>query len=430
MTGPEPTGSCQVSLLVPHPRRLAVLIADAGSRSGPRTPPRLPTLRVDGDEPLLSEILDSIDVVDATQIPPLRLVATSPPAADPEAGENDELALLVEFDTALGDAPAGCTWLDLDAEAIARLEPETARAAVASWARERAEGWSPLRPQWSYPGWFADASSWLVDQMAADGRPALSAPKVHQLWGLSVVLLAPSSDGNVFFKCSAEVFRHEAAATQALAQRTPELVPDVVAVDAARGWLLMRDFGAAGLGDQDRSLWHEGLVAHARIQRSWLGRTDELVAHGLPVRSLTDLAARVEAIQDDTALLGRMPAEMREQWLETAPALATCCRRLDEIGPAPTLVHGDLHPWNVAHGPSATRVFDWTDAAVSHPFVDLATYVFRTDDPAVRRRLVDAYVSAWSTVMARSRRFARGRASAWSSVRSTRCRRTVPCFPR
>lgn len=183
MTGPEPTGSCQVSLLVPHPRRLAVLIADAGSRSGPRTPPRLPTLRVDGDEPLLSEILDSIDVVDATQIPPLRLVATSPPAADPEAGENDELALLVEFDTALGDAPAGCTWLDLDAEAIARLEPETARAAVASWARERAEGWSPLRPQWSYPGWFADASSWLVDQMAADGRPALSAPKVHQLWG-------------------------------------------------------------------------------------------------------------------------------------------------------------------------------------------------------------------------------------------------------
>jgi hypothetical protein len=43
-----------------------------------------------------------------------------------------------------------------------------------------------------------------------------------------------------------------------------------------------------------------------------------------------------------------------------------------------------------------TRIFDWTDAAVSHPFVDLATYVFRTDDVGVRRQLVDAYVDAWS----------------------------------
>src|SRR4029079_16854616 len=61
------------------------------------------------------------------------------------------------------------------------------------------------------------------------------------------------------------------------------------------------------------------------------------------------------------------------------------------------LVHGDFHPWNVVHGPRTTRVFDWSDAAVSHPFLDLATYVFRTKDLAVRRGMVDAYVAAWST---------------------------------
>ncbi len=93
-----------------------------------------------------------------------------------------------------------------------------------------------------------------------------------------------------------------------------------------------------------------------------------------------------------------MPPDLRERWLATAPTLVESCRRLDEIGPGPTLVHGDFHPWNVAFGPGGTtRVFDWTDAAVSHPFVDLATYVFRTQDVAVRRRLVDAYVDAWST---------------------------------
>ena len=102
---------------------------------------------------------------------------------------------------------------------------------MASWARERAEGWSPLRPQWSHPGWFARASTWMVEQMAADGRPVVGAPRHHQLWGLSVLLRASSADGDVFFKCSADAFRHEAVVTQALAERMPELVPEVIAVD-------------------------------------------------------------------------------------------------------------------------------------------------------------------------------------------------------
>ena len=388
MTEPEPAESCHVTLLVPHPGRIAVLVADSDSAS-------LPTLRMNSAEPSLPEMLALVDVVDTSTAAVLRLVMTS--AADADDGEDGE-TFLVEFEAASTDPPAGWAWQDLDARVIARLEPATSRAALASWARERAEGWSSLRPQWSHPGWFARASSWIVDQMAADRLPVVATPRQHQLWGISVVLSATSADGNVFFKCSAEAFRHEAVATQALAGMMPELVPEVIAVDGARGWMLMRDLGAAELGDQDESLWSEGVVAHAGIQRLWLGRSEELVALGLPVRSLADLAAQVGAMTQDTALLGRMPPELRERWLATEPMLVESCRRLDEIGPGPTLVHGDFHPWNVAFGPATTRVFDWTDAAVSHPFVDLATYVFRSQDLAVRRRLVDAYVDAWSMV--------------------------------
>ena len=204
------------------------------------------------------------------------------------------------------------------------------------------------------------------------------------------------TDGSAFFKCSAEIFRHEAVVTRALAERMPGAVPEVIAVDAEQGWLLMRDFGATSLGEQDQSLWSEGLVAHADIQQSWLGRTEELMALGLPNRKLSDLALQVEQLAEDRTLMDRMPADLREQWLAAAPDLAKSCRRLDEIGPGPTLIHGDLHPWNVAHGPGVTCVFDWSDAAVSHPFVDLATYVGRTDDSDVRRRLINTYVEAWS----------------------------------
>jgi hypothetical protein len=353
----------------------------------------LPTVSLADAEPRVSEMLAAADVLDSDTTVVLRTVMTSSSASS----EQIAVALLVECD-AIGAAPApGWAWLELDAQAIARLEPETSRAAVAWWARERADGWSPLRPAWSRPGWFARASTWMVEQMAAVGRPAVGAPRQHQLWGLSVVLRAPSADGAVFFKCTIDLFRREAALTQALARLMPDAMPEVLAVDELQGWLLMRDLGAPELGEQEESLWYQGIVTHAGLQRSMLSRTDELVRLGLPVRSLADLATWVAELSADAALLARMPGELRERWLATSPALVESCLRLDAIGPGPTLVHGDLHPWNVVHGRGTTRVFDWSDAAVSHPFVDLATYIFRTEDISARRGMVDAYIDAWST---------------------------------
>ncbi len=403
MSHPEPAAHCQVSLLVPHPRRTAVLVADDRTSletPTPRRQLRLPTFQLPSGEPSLPEILASVDVLDTDTTAVLRTVMTSVGDADPgDPGERGEATIVVEFDAGVDDPPPGWTWMDLDADAIVRLEPESAQATLASWARERVEGWSPLRPAWSRPGWLARASAWMVEQLAANGRPAVDAPRQHQLWNVSVVLRAPSESGDVFFKCSGEIFRHEAATTQALAARMPTLVPEVIAVDAARGWMLMGDLGAAELGDQDEGLWHEGLLAVAGIQRLWLGRTDELIDLGIPVRSLTDLAAQVEEMTGDTVLLERMSADLRASWLATVPTLVESCRRLDELGPGPTLVHGDFHPWNVVFGTDGARVFDWTDASVSHPFMDLATYVFRSRDVSVRRRLVDAYLATWAAEM-------------------------------
>jgi aminoglycoside phosphotransferase (APT) family kinase protein len=81
------------------------------------------------------------------------------------------------------------------------------------------------------------------------------------------------------------------------------------------------------------------------------------------------------------------------------PELASACNRLDEIGPDPTLVHGDLHPWNVAVGAGGPIVYDWSDAAVGHPFIDLPVFVRRAEDPAVRRTLRSAYLARWSDVL-------------------------------
>ncbi len=50
--------------------------------------------------------------------------------------------------------------------------------------------------------------------------------------------------------------------------------------------------------------------------------------------------------------------------------------------------------------PDGPLLFDWSDAAVAHPFLDLAVYVTRTKDIAARRALRDAYLEAWADVLA------------------------------
>ena len=62
-----------------------------------------------------------------------------------------------------------------------------------------------------------------------------------------------------------------------------------------------------------------------------------------------------------------------------------------------TLVHGDLHPGNVARLDGELAYFDWTDACVAHPFFDLHSLQWQKDE-ATRAALLDAYLGAWEGV--------------------------------
>jgi hypothetical protein len=240
----------------------------------------------------------------------------------------------------------------------------------------------------------------MLEQMDTNGlHDAEPATLVH-MWGVSVVLSSRSPDGRAFLKCSCSIFRQEGGLTALLAERTPDLVPEVLAVDHNEGWLLMRDLAGTGLGARPPQDWAAGLTAHATLQHAWQGRTGPLLDAGAPVRPLDELAAWVRGLSGDDDLMHRLGPDLRAAWDAACPALADSCLRLAEIGPPMTLVHGDLHPWNVSVDDSGVRIFDWTDAAVSHPFVDLVTYVLRAPDEATRRALLDGYLARWTDQLA------------------------------
>jgi aminoglycoside phosphotransferase (APT) family kinase protein len=67
--------------------------------------------------------------------------------------------------------------------------------------------------------------------------------------------------------------------------------------------------------------------------------------------------------------------------------------------------HGDLHLGNVAQGSRGYLFFDWTDASVANPVLDLLTFFHEDEEEAegpLRDRLRDAYLSEWTAFEASS----------------------------
>lgn len=382
-------GECTIVVLVPHPSRRA-LLASAPAEWSSDAVARLPTVALDRDF-TTSTCLTAIEALLGVQPRALRI--------DPRRRDTDGEPTLVIVDLeAFGpDAPSPYAWTDWATLPLGSLEPPELREALPRWMGRRELGPTAGDPPWSVPGWFERASGWMVERMAELRTPAFEAPRIVYLWGISIVLRAPSALGPVFLKCSTPVFAQEARVTALLAGATPDLVTRVAAIEPDEGWLLMRDHGERTLGDGAPETWAPGLEVHARIQAAWAGREQELIDAGAPVRSLAALAAALPTFADLEPMNTELTGDDRAVWNDSIAAFVAACERLDAIGPAPALVHGDLHPWNVADAPDGPRVFDWTDAAISHPFLDLAVYATRPADHALRHALRDAYLAHWAT---------------------------------
>jgi aminoglycoside/choline kinase family phosphotransferase len=243
----------------------------------------------------------------------------------------------------------------------------------------------------------------MRDRLTAESRPATGEVRVMYLWPLAIVLRAPTASGPCFLKCAARTFPHEAAITAALAGRTPWGVPEVIAVEPAQNWLLMGDLGEDALGAKPADAWADGAARLAELQRAWVGSTDALLAAGALRRTPAALADDVPGLLDVGGLGGRLRSDIRADWATAVPRLVEACHRLAELPIPETLVHGDFHPWNVVRTPDGLVVFDWSDGAVGHPFVDLATTLIRTPDLAIRRAIADRYLEAWPELPAAER---------------------------
>ena len=249
---------------------------------------------------------------------------------------------------------------------------------------------------WTTPEWLAEATAWIGEHATVTGE--IEQP--HVRWW-STVLRVPTADGDLYFKAVAPVHRYEIGLTALLAELQPGRVPDVVAADTERGWMLMGD-GGIRLRElvatpADLYHWQKLLPEYARLQMDVAPHAEGLLGLGVPDERLSVLPQHLAELLDLRP--AGLSAEERERLVAAVPRVEGMCRELAGYGIPETIQHDDLHDGQVFVQDGRYRVFDWGDSCVSHPLhsltVTLRAIAWKLDlepgGPEIHR-LRDAYI--------------------------------------
>jgi aminoglycoside phosphotransferase (APT) family kinase protein len=253
------------------------------------------------------------------------------------------------------------------------------------------------RPAWFRAGWYDEADAWIDHELAARGRARTGASVPVKVWSLSAVLRVPCDPEPVWFKASCRHFHAEPALTQLVVDMLPEHAPPVIAADVDRAWLLMEDMTGADEDYEDAPPSGLGLAAArivATLQLRSLDHLGEIESAGVPLRGLAETLRGFDEVLDGSIELDALTPEELAAARGCRDEVHAVVGELDAAGIPETLIHGDLHPGNVAHHQDALMFYDWSDAAVSHPFLDVV-HLLRSIREDERDAAREAYAEVW-----------------------------------
>ena len=267
---------------------------------------------------------------------------------------------------------------------------------------------------WHNLEWQAQAHAWIRVEVSRQNIEIIGEIEQPHVYPWSTVMRVPTSEEVLFFKATAAETAYESALTQRLARFHPDCMPELLAVDTSRGWMLMRDGGehlrASIRPTQDVTPWTPVIIRYADLQIGLANHVPEILALGIPDHRLAALPQLYkQLLLNQPSLMidqekGLTSTEVK-QLHELAPRFEQICASLAAYGIPESLNHGDFHDGNVLLKNGRITFFDWGDANVTHPFVTLRTFfvsmeiALKLDDYAPPTQemlaLLDRYLGPW-----------------------------------
>jgi hypothetical protein len=224
---------------------------------------------------------------------------------------------------------------------------------------------------------------WLEEHGVTPTGPLVTIRERH--W--STIVRVPTAVGDLYLKKCGAISAYEVPLVAALAGRWPDRMPEVVAADPERAWLLMTDAGDT-LRIAGRARMAEAVGLYAELQVVEVAHVDDFVAMDVPHLPLSWLS------EVGGAFIGG----------EHGGRVPELCAALDAFGLPESIQHDDLHDNNVFLRDDRLALYDWGDATVAHPLFSYmkAFEVARADgtDPAPLR---DALLGPWTAYLPRPR---------------------------
>jgi hypothetical protein len=240
-----------------------------------------------------------------------------------------------------------------------------------------------LKRQWQSPDWLQQVTDWIRAETERAGARMTGPIEQPHIYPWSTVLRIPTDLGTLFFKATPPETGYEAALTRALAGWYPECMPEFVAVDEQRAWMLMRDGGtplrASIRPTKDLAPWNPVISLYSEMQAAATEHVPDLLALGVPDWRLARLPGLFTQLLEDTESFridqpdGLTADDFRR--VQGLPGrFAEICNDLAAFGIPESVNHGDFHDGNVLVKDGRITLFDWGDGNITHPFVTLRTF--------------------------------------------------------
>jgi Phosphotransferase enzyme family len=298
--------------------------------------------------------------------------------------------------------PAEVQWVEISRLKERPYASPMQRQHILDWLlSEQDETWKLL--PWSSSAWLAKVTNWIDETVNASGASVTGELKQVRTWAISSVYRVETTEGTLYFKALPDLLGHEPRLTQYMLRQFPQNVPDVIAIEANEHWMLTKEMG--GPEPESRADWELVLRTLIRIQNHCKQNHSELLKFGVNDRPLAKLPELLEPVSAELKQAGKRAfyevdqgeAEVLARRLRALPDL---CARLAQCGIPDTLIHGDLWGPNVImrdqFSGKSPIIFDWTDAAFSHPFFDIFCLLWAERNDAKRRAAREVHINVWS----------------------------------